>query len=335
MTSSAASPDAVQVADAPWLSVLVPAYNVAPYVEAMLASVLAQVDPGVEVVVLDDASSDGTAIAIERAAERSGQVRLLRHAQNMGVAATRNRLLDVARGQYVWCVDADDVMRPGAIAGLAEVVRRAPVDLVTCDFRTVGGPPWLRRRRTTVARQSGGSDTERLVAGALRAGQLHIWSKVARRELWSDIRFPERRRFEDMTVAMRLLTRARDWRHVAEAWIGYRHRSESLSRDVPCTGLVEYAYALGEVRAIAASHVASPASRHDLDYYLLRGHASIARRLVRCAPRRDDEIATSCRARFQAHFPDRADAALEACRRRGWWLRAHRIERALAAAGWR
>ena len=126
-----------------WLSVLVPAFNVEAHVGGCLGSILAQIRPGVEVVVIDDASVDATS-AIVAAAQRDHPEVLRSHHQsvNAGVATTRNRLVRAARGDYLWFIDADDVVADGAIEALQTIVDCHGPDLVLCDFRPLG------RRRT-------------------------------------------------------------------------------------------------------------------------------------------------------------------------------------------
>lgn len=318
----------------PWLSILVAACNVAPYIDAAMRSVLSQADAGVELVVVDDASSDGTAERIDRMARADSRVRVLHHPCNLGVAATRTELVHAARGEYLWFVDGDDMLVPGAIDRLRATLERHPVELVVCDFWTWEALPWRRRRRVSYAGGAPAGDREALVAGSLQAGQFHVWSKIARRELWMQAPFPARTRFEDMSAVARLLVLARSWHHAAEPWVLYRRRAGSLVQALPATALREHADALDEMAIVLGPRMADGAARETLDYFLLRGHASIARRLQRMRIE-DAGIASACRLRFEAAFPDGGRAALAACHRRGWWLRAWRIARTLDRAGWR
>lgn len=112
---------------APFVSVIVPAYNAAAFVGRTLASLCAQSFRDFEVIVVDDGSTDGTAQVVRDMAAHDGRIRLVQQA-NGGVAAARNRALSEARGPYVANLDSDDLWRPAflerTVAALAELGSR-------------------------------------------------------------------------------------------------------------------------------------------------------------------------------------------------------------------
>lgn len=97
---------------APLVSILIPCHNAERWIGAAIESALAQTWPAIEVIVVDDGSSDGSARVIEAFGER---VRFERGA-NRGGNAARNRLLQLARGEWVQYLDADDYLEPEKIA---------------------------------------------------------------------------------------------------------------------------------------------------------------------------------------------------------------------------
>ncbi|MDQ0469947.1 glycosyltransferase family 2 protein [Labrys wisconsinensis] len=96
----------------PLVSVLMPAFDVEPYVAVAIRSVRAQTMADLELVVVDDASQDGTREAIERAAEDDARVIVIRHAVRRGTYAARATALRAASGHYVTVLDADDWAHP-------------------------------------------------------------------------------------------------------------------------------------------------------------------------------------------------------------------------------
>jgi glycosyltransferase involved in cell wall biosynthesis len=108
----------------PSLSVIIPTFNCAALLPDALASVDAQEWPGIQVIVVDDGSNDGTAALLGPMAER-GELLLLRQS-NGGPSAARNTGLQAATGEYVAFLDADDRWAPGAFRKLWEKTQIAP-----------------------------------------------------------------------------------------------------------------------------------------------------------------------------------------------------------------
>lgn len=97
----------------PMLSIVIPAYNVAPYIEAAIDSALAQTFTDLEVIVVDDGSTDDTGDVIAQVSARHQDPRLkVLHRANGGLAAARNTGISMASGQYIGFLDSDDVWLP-------------------------------------------------------------------------------------------------------------------------------------------------------------------------------------------------------------------------------
>ena len=118
---------------APLVSVLIPAYNCGRYLGRALDSVLAGQGVSLEVIVVDDASSDDTAAVALAYADR-GPVRLLRNEGNRGVSYSRNRAMREARGEWLALLDGDDWFGPGRLAALLALARESGADLVADDM---------------------------------------------------------------------------------------------------------------------------------------------------------------------------------------------------------
>jgi glycosyltransferase involved in cell wall biosynthesis len=105
------------------ISVVIPLYNKAAEIERTLRSVLAQTLSPLEIIVVDDGSTDGSAAIVERVGGE--RVRLV-HQQNRGVSAARNRGIELSRGEYVAFLDGDDRWNPDYLQTLAAFIARHP-----------------------------------------------------------------------------------------------------------------------------------------------------------------------------------------------------------------
>lgn len=130
-----------QQSQSPIVSVLVPLYNAAPYIDECLDSILACRDIDIEVVVVDDGSTDSSAERADAIARRDSRVTVVR-ASHQGMSATRNRALDAARGEYVMMVDSDDMLHPRAIERLLAVARATGADVVAARLQRGDRPRW-------------------------------------------------------------------------------------------------------------------------------------------------------------------------------------------------
>lgn len=126
LTTAATNPATVTT---PAISVVIPCFNAEHFVAATLRSVLAQGVDGVEVVVVDDGSSDASAAVV---AQMSGDVRLIRQ-PNAGVAVARNTGLQAARGRLVAFLDADDIWLPGKLAAQLALLETNPGVRMCCS----------------------------------------------------------------------------------------------------------------------------------------------------------------------------------------------------------
>ena len=125
------------MAVAPRVSVIVPAYNAAGYLERALDSALVQTMSDLEVIVVDDASSDATFEVACKIAARSPRVRVLRNERNSGENASRNRAISAARGEWIALLDADDEWLPERLERMLALADEA--DVISDDVYIVEG----------------------------------------------------------------------------------------------------------------------------------------------------------------------------------------------------
>ena len=116
----------------PKISVIVPVYNVEAYVEKCLASLAAQTYPNMEVIVVDDASTDGGGTICDAWAARDRRFQVLHLPENQGLSAARNEGVRRAAGDYVSFVDSDDYAEPGLLETLYRALEENRADVSIC-----------------------------------------------------------------------------------------------------------------------------------------------------------------------------------------------------------
>jgi succinoglycan biosynthesis protein ExoO len=202
----------------PKVSVIIPAYNAARTAAASIDSVLAQTHANLEVIVVDDASTDATAAVLEPY-ERAGRIRVIRHASNLGQTRGRNSALDVYTGEFLAFLDADDLWKPDYIETALRLFELDPsIGVVLFNFLVVDmdtgvtkGDWFSQRRRalamltTTPLGTDGQRVQNRITAALVLENFAHLQATIARREVVGDIRFDERLRVaEDLDWVFRI-----------------------------------------------------------------------------------------------------------------------------------
>lgn len=195
------------------ISVIVPVHNGASYLEKCIDSILEQDDMALEILIIDDGSTDATAQVCSRLCRQHTCVRVATM-PDLGVSAARNRGLEQAQGDYIMFVDADDRLRPGVLKSLHELLVMTDSDLAGCSFAVWRSPEeWERlRAKEKMPEKLTGSDAgvtyegDSYLEASILQGNTRCWSKLYRRELIGHVRFREGLTIgEDMLFLVELL----------------------------------------------------------------------------------------------------------------------------------
>lgn len=123
----------------PKVSVIIPVYNVEPYLRECLDSVIHQTLGDIEIICIDDKSTDGSLEILREYATRDSRIAVIQAEVNGGLSAARNRGMDAATGTYLYFVDSDDYIVPDALERLYRIAVEQDLDLLRCTFQTVPG----------------------------------------------------------------------------------------------------------------------------------------------------------------------------------------------------
>ena len=125
-------------ATSPLVSVIMPAYNAAPFIEKAIASVLDQSISDWELFVIDDGSRDSTREIVGAMAQKDPRIRFLCNEENMGVAKTRNRGIGLAKGAYIAFLDSDDIWHPEKLERQLKKMEQYGAGIGYCAYAIIG-----------------------------------------------------------------------------------------------------------------------------------------------------------------------------------------------------
>lgn len=118
------------------VSVIIPAYNIEKYIGRCLDSVLSQIYENLEIIIVDDGSSDGTGKILDDYEKRDSRIKVI-HKENGGVSSARNKGLDMAVGDYIGFVDGDDIIAPEMYETLVKLLEEEDADIAHCGYQMV------------------------------------------------------------------------------------------------------------------------------------------------------------------------------------------------------
>lgn len=208
------------------ISVIIPVYNVEKYLPACLDSVRAQDYQNLEVLLIDDGSTDGSGEICRRYADKDARFRVLTQ-RNQGQGAARNHGLDQCRGVYIAFADSDDVLAPDCVSALYALIKERP------GFIASGEAVSFPEREVCVFPPFSGEDRcltpeEALLENLYQRSTLDaaVWGRLYPASLFADgkVRFPETY-YEDLGTVYRLLRLAKGVTSTKKCLYGYRQCS--------------------------------------------------------------------------------------------------------------
>ena len=221
----------------PLVSVVVPVYNVLPYLCQALDSVVSQTYRNLEVIIVDDGSTDGSDRVCDEYAERDSRIRTV-HQRNLGLSAARNAGMDLATGVYLLFLDSDDWMEQNAIEALMRKATATGADIVCCQFFTER-PDLSTRPAATRSTTYTGAEAVEAVACAEGITN-SAWGKLYRADIFDGIRYPKGKVYEDVPITWRVLDRATLVITIPDALFHYRLRQGSIVHSYTAENTIDY-----------------------------------------------------------------------------------------------
>lgn len=242
----------------PLVSVIVPVYNVLPYLREALDSVINQTYKNLEIIIVDDGSTDGSGEVCDEYLS-DPRVTVI-HQENKGLSGARNTALDRMTGEYVAFLDSDDAFMPEMIDSMLRALIRTKSDLAVCGYTTCytrkalseSGIP--KTKCVVFSKETVCSSVE--AQNLLITNTTHwvVWNKLYRRTVWTGIRFPEGANYEDMRVMFRVFELCVQVVTLPGSYVYYRRRHGSITRSQTQKNLQDHLLAIQSIENHIQTH---------------------------------------------------------------------------------
>ena len=209
------------------ISVIVPVYNTERYLDQCIGSIIDQSYQNLEIILIDDGSTDGSSEKCDCYAQKEPRIRVI-HKKNGGQSSARNVGLDICKGEYISFVDSDDWIASDMYATLLGQLEKYNASLAICgrydafegsEEKTVG----------KVLGNNGLFDSYDILPKMTmgQASDFSVCDKLYRRDLWKNVRFPNGEIYEDFAVMYKILITAQKVVLCDTPFYVYFHRKNS------------------------------------------------------------------------------------------------------------
>ena len=190
------------------VTIIIPVFNVAPYLKEALESAVRQTYNNLEIIVIDDGSTDGSAEICDAFAQKDTRI-IVVHQKNRGLSAARNVGLDRMTGDVVAFLDSDDALEPTFVEIMISKQNQNEADLVICKYTNQHINTRMEQHDTDIVLPNieqglydQNTSLRSLAAETINYG---VWNKLYKKDCWHGIRFPEGHVYEDIDTTYRII----------------------------------------------------------------------------------------------------------------------------------
>ena len=213
------------------ISIIIPVYNVSEYIERCLLSITGQTYKNLEIILVDDGSTDDSGKKCDEYAALDSRIKVI-HQENQGLSGARNAGLDLANGKYIFFCDSDDYLREDALEIMLYKMIVDHADIVACGITKVYDSALNDKiveenfTDNKFGRWSGRESVIQMMRGNNVCSV--AWNKLYKREMFDNIRFPLGVQNEDEATIYKILYNARIVTYAPAFVYKYYQRSNSI-----------------------------------------------------------------------------------------------------------
>lgn len=213
------------------ISVVIPVYNVEKYLSECLDSVVNQTYKNLQIILVDDGSTDFSGKICDVYAEKDNRITVV-HQKNAGAGAAKNTGLDLVKGEYFSIIDSDDYIELDMYEKMVNSLEKYNVDIVQCLFRNVFVNDSFDRKYKIKRNYPKVLTSKRFLKEYLYDWKYAIfWNKLFKSSLLKEIRFPVGRKIDDEFFTYKLVCNAKKVVNIDNILYNYRMRKTSVMNE--------------------------------------------------------------------------------------------------------
>ena len=252
------------------VTVIIPVYNVRRYLAEALDSVIRQTYENLEIIVIDDGSTDGSSLICDEFAGKDSRIKVI-HQENRGLSTARNVGLDRMTGEYVAFLDSDDAFCPGMIQTLLNAIITQQADIAVCDFsvhKTQGQMKYNSADEVRSIVVDRDECCRIILNGKINAAP---WNKLYRSKIWKELRFPNGHVYEGSYIAFDIMYQANKIVITDEKLVMHRNRPGSICDSWTLNNIRDKQYAYDHYYPFVVAHTPELFTERQLEQ-LRRSH---------------------------------------------------------------
>lgn len=209
------------------ISVIIPVYNVENYLEKCIDSVLKQTYKEMEIILVDDGSTDTSGKLCDKYRNLDHRIKVY-HKKNGGLSDARNYGIHYATGKYITFIDSDDIVYKDLISELYFLIKEYKADISICDpIHIFNNREYYFLPRTRIEVFNKQQSIKELLYQ--RSFLVSAWGKLYSKEIFDNIKFPKGMLFEDVAIMYKLFYSSKKIIYSDAKYYGYMHRENSIT----------------------------------------------------------------------------------------------------------
>lgn len=232
------------------VSIIVPVFNVEKYLDRCMQSIVNQTLKNIEIILINDGSTDSSLDIINEYSKGHENIIILNQ-KNEGQGKARNKAIEIAKGNYIGFIDADDYVDINMYENMINKAYKEDADIVTCGYYQVNDYDSSIISKNIL--DEGAITKEACISNCINGKlSLAVWNKIFRRKFIQDnnLSFIEGRYYEDMYMCIKAVISAKKIYNVGECYYKYVNRNGSTVKQRGKRYLDDYIFASSEIRKL-------------------------------------------------------------------------------------